>query len=92
MHNAVSSLPEKIKSKIVGGVLFGDTRNVQDGYKVPNFPKDKIHIYCDKDDGVCKGTLMVTNGHFVYALNGDGEKAIAFLKEKIDAAKPGSNA
>lgn len=85
MHNAVSSLPQNIKNKIVGGVLFGDTRNKQDRGQIPNFPKDKVVIYCAASDGVCKGTLAVTGGHFSYIGNGDGPKAVAFLRSKIDA-------
>jgi cutinase len=85
MHNAVSSLPQSVKSKLVAGVLFGDTRNRQDRGQIPKFPKDKITIYCSPQDGVCKGTLQVTGGHFSYIGNGDGPKAVAFLKGKIDA-------
>ncbi|KAF2430444.1 cutinase-domain-containing protein [Tothia fuscella] len=86
MHNTVSALSEAMKSKIVAGVLFGDTRNKQDGYKIANFPKEKVMIFCDSTDGVCEGKLSVTQGHMVYACNGDGPKGISFLKGKIDAA------
>lgn len=89
MHNTVGALPAALKSKIVAGVLFGDTHNKQDGGKVPNFPAEKTRIYCEKSDGVCWGALNVTNGHFVYPLNGDAEKAMAFLKSKINAARRG---
>jgi len=86
MHATVGKLPANIKDKLVGGVLFGDTRNKQDGSAIPNFPKDKVVVYCTKDDGVCGGLLNVTNGHFVYTINGDGDKAMVFLRSKIDAA------
>jgi len=85
MHNAVSGLPADIKAKVVGGVLFGDTRNKQDKGQVPKYPKENVQIFCDPKDGVCKGTLSVTGGHFVYMSNGDGPKAINFLKGKINA-------
>ena len=85
MHNAVSSLPANVKAKLVAGVMFGDTRNRQDRGQIPNFPRDKVTIYCTASDGVCKGGLSVTGGHFAYIGNGDGPKAIAFLKSKIDA-------
>jgi cutinase len=85
MHNAVSSLPANVKAKLVAGVMFGDTRNKQDRGQIPNFPRDKVTIYCASNDGVCKGALNVTGGHFSYINNGDGPKAIAFLKSKIDA-------
>jgi cutinase len=62
MHNTVGALPANIKQKVVGGVLFGDTKNSQDRGQVPNYPKEKVQIYCAKDDGVCWGSLNVTNG------------------------------
>ncbi|KAF1815405.1 cutinase precursor [Eremomyces bilateralis CBS 781.70] len=65
MHGSVKALPNNIKEKIAGGVLFGDTRNAEDNGQVPNFPKDKIKIYCEEDDGVCGQGLSVTGGHFV---------------------------
>jgi cutinase len=86
MHAVVAKLPQNIKNQIVGGVLFGDTKNKQDKGQVPNFPREKVQIYCDKNDGVCKGSLNVTNGHFVYPLNGDIEKALSFLSTRINQA------
>jgi cutinase len=86
MHNTISGLPATLKSKVVAGVLFGDTKNSQDGGKVPNYPKDQVEIFCAKADGVCWGSLNVTNGHFVYTTNGDADKAMSFLKGKIDRA------
>jgi len=84
MHNAVSGLPAALKEKVVGGVLFGDTRNKQDKGQVPNYPKDKVTIFCDKGDGVCGGLLNVNAGHFVYPRDGTTAKAVSFLKGKID--------
>ena len=84
MHKAVSTLPEALKKKVIAGVLFGDTRNSQDKGQVPNYPKDQVMIFCDAADGVCGGQLNVTNAHMVYIGNGDGPKAVAFLKGKID--------
>jgi len=83
-----------IQNKIAGGVLFGDTRNVQDRGRVPGFPKDKVKIFCPTEDGVCLGGLvpMVTNGHFVYPWNGNGDEAVSFLKTKISGMSGGSAA
>jgi cutinase len=92
MHNAVSTLPANIKNKLVAGVMFGDTPNKQDRGQIPNFPKDKVTIFCASNDGVCKGGMNVTGGHFAYITNGDGPKAIAFLKGKIDARLRGGAA
>lgn len=86
MHATVGKLPKEVQEKIAVGVLFGDTRNKQDRSQVPGFPKDKVQVYCDKNDGVCGGLLNVNAGHFVYTVDGTGQKAIKFLKEKIDAA------
>jgi cutinase len=88
MHNAVSALPDALKKKVVAGVLFGDTRNKQDGGQVPKYPKDQVKIFCDPEDGVCFGKLSVTKGHMSYMEPGrtDDKQAVAFLKSKIDPA------
>jgi cutinase len=90
MHNTVSALPAAVKQKIVAGVLFGDTRNKQDGGQVKNYPKDQVMIFCYEDDGVCGGALQVTGAHMNYRKNNEGPKAVAFLKGKIDPALPTS--
>jgi len=90
MMNAVKGLPANIKQKVLGGVLFGYTKNKQTGGSIPNYPKDRVKVFCDETspgrfgDGVCGGTLNVNAGHMVYMRNGDGKKAVAFLKSKID--------
>jgi cutinase len=67
MHNAVAkSVSDEIKAKIAGIVLYGDTRNKQDGGKIPNFPAERVKVFCNKDDGVCGGGLGVNGGHFAY--------------------------
>lgn len=84
MHNTISTLPEPVRKRVLAGVLFGDTRNKQDGGQILNYPKDSVMIFCDAEDGVCGGALKVTNAHMVYIRNGDGPKAVAFLKGKLD--------
>lgn len=86
MHATVGKLPKDVQERIAVGVLFGDTRNKQDKSQVPGFPKEKVEVYCDKNDGVCGGALNVNAGHFVYTVDGTGQKAIKFLKDKLDAA------
>jgi cutinase len=93
MMNAVSKLPANIKSKVVAGVLFGYTKNGQTKGSIPNYPQTQLQVYCNPNtggggykDGVCGGGLNVNGGHFAYMTNGDGQKAIAFLKSKIDPA------
>jgi len=84
MMNAISTLDEGLKNKVVGVVLFGYTKNGQQKSGIPKYPKEKVEVFCAKSDGVCWGALNVSAGHFSYMGNGDGPKAVAFLKGKID--------
>lgn len=59
MHRSIEALPKTIQDRIAGVVLFGDTKNKQDGGRIKNFPPEKVKIYCNPDDGVCGGALMV---------------------------------
>jgi len=79
MMNAVSKVPANVRDRIKGVVLFGYTKNAQKKGGIPNYPKNRVRVFCAKSDGVCGGTLLVTAGHFAYMNNGDGPKAIAFL-------------
>jgi cutinase len=86
MHNAIPQLSPKVRESLTAGVLFGDTKNKQSGGKIPDWPEDKLRIYCAKDDGVCWGGLQVNAGHVSYLGSGDVDKATEYLEEKIDAA------
>jgi len=92
MMNTISKLPENIKSKVAGVVLFGYTKNGQQKGGIPNYPKEKVLVLCSKSDGVCGGQLLVTAGHFSYMGDGSGPKAVSFLTEKINAAGGASGA
>ena len=70
MMNAVKESPKQVQDKIVGVVLFGYTKNKQTNSGIPGFPKSRVAVYCSKGDGVCKGTLAVTGGHFSYMADG----------------------
>jgi len=89
MMNSISKLPAATKSKVAGVVLFGYTKNGQTKGTIPDYPKEKIAVYCSSGDGVCSGALLVTIGHFSYMADGSGPKSIAFLTEKIKAAQGG---
>ncbi|OLN86277.1 putative cutinase 1-like protein 2 [Colletotrichum chlorophyti] len=80
-HRAIESLPDSAKNKILGVVTFGDTQNQQDKGQIPNFPKDKVEIICNKGDEVCKGTLEVKLAHLDYERR--VPEAVDFLVGKI---------
>jgi Cutinase len=82
MHNVISKrLSADIKSRIAGVVLYGDTRNKQDRGRIPNFPADKVKVFCNKNDGVCGGMLVVNGGHLAYA--GQIGAGASFLAERV---------
>ena len=88
MHNVISKkLSSDIKSRIAGVVLYGDTRNKQDGGRIPGFPAERVKVFCNKNDGVCGGMLVVNAGHMAYA-NQIGAGA-SFLVERVNAFRSG---
>jgi cutinase len=90
MMNTISKLPENIKNKVVGVVLFGYTKNGQQKGGIPNYPKQNVLVLCSSSDGVCGGQLLVTIGHFSYMGDGSGPKAVNFLVTKINGAGRGT--
>lgn len=66
MSNAISQLSSTIKDQIKGVVLFGYTKNLQNGGAIPNFPATKTKVYCAVSDAVCWGTLFILPAHFLY--------------------------
>jgi cutinase len=60
MHRAIEALDKKTQDRIAGVVLYGDTKNKQDGGRIKNFPPEKVKIFCNADDGVCGGALRVS--------------------------------
>jgi cutinase len=86
MHNVIPLLSAEVKNQILGGVLFGDTKNTQSNGSIPGIPKENLMIFCEKDDAVCWGKLAVTAGHLMYTQNGDIDRAVNFLASKVDSA------
>jgi cutinase len=84
MHNVIPSLPNDIKSKIVAGVLFGDTRYKNEP-SIPEYPADRVRIFCEVGDVICEGQLYVGKQHFMYKANGYPERAVDFITSQIQA-------
>lgn len=79
MMNAISRSSTEIKDKIKGTVLFGYTQNRQTQGTIPNYPKDRLKVFCTVVDGVCDGTLIVTPGHYAYSGDSIITEASQFL-------------
>jgi len=88
-HRAIEDLSQAVKNQIAAVVTFGDTQNRADKQQIPNFPKDKIKIFCGGAirDTVCDGVLSsaVLLPHLSYG--SDAEEAGRFLIGKIDAVR-----
>jgi cutinase len=63
-------------------VLFGYTKNLQNLGGVPNYPRDRLEVFCAVGDLVCSGTLTITVAHLSYGDEAERE-APAFLISKI---------
>ena len=82
MSNAISGLSSAVRDQIRGVVLFGYTKNLQNGGSIPNFPDSKLKVYCAVGDTVCTGTLIIMGSHFTY-LDDAATTAPTFLESKI---------
>lgn len=83
MTAAVRRLSGDVKDQIAGVVLYGNTRNRQEGGKIPGFPSENAKTYCNISDGVCGGALVVTAGHLTYTR--DVDDAVQWLSERVTA-------
>ena len=84
VHRAIEDLSDSIKNQIVGVVTYGDTQNLQDGGRIPNFPTNKLKIICNTGDLVCVGTLTILTPHLDYVRR--VPEAVSFLTGKLQAA------
>ena len=82
MHGSVSRLSSAIQSQIWGVITFGDTRNKQDNGQIPNFPKDKVRIFCAPFDVLCLNLDLISPTHFSYVIY--ISNAIAWVKDLFD--------
>jgi cutinase len=88
-HRAIEDLSEAVKTQIAGVVTFGDTQARRDNQQIPNFPRDKLKIFCGGAvrDTVCDGNLAgaVLLPHLSYGR--DAGEAGKFLIGKINAVR-----
>ncbi|KAL6703108.1 hypothetical protein ACN47E_010170 [Coniothyrium glycines] len=81
---AISDTSSTVRNKIVGTVLFGYTKNQQNGGRIPNYSQDGLKVFCAFGDLVCEGTLTILPAHLSYSDEASNE-APAFLISKIGA-------
>ncbi|KAG6076944.1 hypothetical protein E4U16_002499 [Claviceps sp. LM84 group G4] len=79
---AVSNASPEIRNQIVATVLFGYTKNLQNGGQIPNYPPDRVKVFCNPGDMVCTGSLMITPAHLNYIPQAGGA-APQFLESKV---------
>ena len=84
VHRAIEGQSAAVKNKIVGVITYGDTQNLQDGGRIPNFPPEKTLIICNTGDAVCVGTLTILAPHLDYVRR--VSEAVKFLVGKIGTA------
>lgn len=81
MDGSIQALSSSIQSQVKGVVLFGFTRNLQDGGRIPNYPTAQTKVYCAVGDLVCDGTLDITAAHLSYGV--DAPDAASFLASMV---------
>ncbi|KXS96462.1 hypothetical protein AC578_3231 [Pseudocercospora eumusae] len=75
-----------VAGQVAGAILYGYTRNQQNGGRIPNYPTERTKVFCAAGDLVCKGTLIVLAPHFSYGV--DVDEAAEFLAQRVQAAVP----
>lgn len=88
VSNALTQLAGDNKGaydQVVGAVLFGYTKNQQNGGVIPGYPAEKTKVFCNQADAVCYGTLFILPDHFLY-FDVAANEAPAFLEQQINKA------
>lgn len=83
--NALTESTSAIHDQVAGAVLFGYTKNEQNGGRIPGYPTDKTAIFCNEGDAVCTGSLLILPAHHQYEAAASGP-APEFLVEQISGA------
>ncbi|KAF3037613.1 hypothetical protein E8E12_002813 [Didymella heteroderae] len=79
---AIPKLDAALRERVVGTVLFGYTKNLQNRGGINSYPASNLKVYCATGDLVCTGTLTITAAHFSYLDEAAGP-APQFLQSKI---------
>ncbi|CAP65625.1 uncharacterized protein PODANS_6_11140 [Podospora anserina S mat+] len=82
---AIRDSTAAIREKIKGVVLFGYTKNRQNNGGIPNYPSNRLTVFCESGDLVCSGTLIVTPAHGEYQ-DEARDQAPKFLIARINAS------
>ncbi|KAG5980645.1 hypothetical protein E4U55_003805 [Claviceps digitariae] len=82
---AVSAASPAVRNQIAATVLFGYTKNLQNNGKIPNYPADRVKVFCNPGDMVCTGSLFITEAHLNYA-PAAANAAPQFLENKVAVA------
>lgn len=79
---AIRDSSAAIREQIKGVVLFGWTKNLQNNGRIPNYPADRLKVFCALGDLVCTGSLVVLPAHLTYGDEAEDE-APKFLLSKV---------
>ncbi|KAM0482152.1 hypothetical protein ACHAP7_004379 [Fusarium lateritium] len=82
---SIEDLSTSVRDKVVGTVLFGYTKNLQNAGRIPNYPRERTLVFCNVGDLVCTGSLIVATPHLLYQSDASGP-APEFLIQRVDAS------
>ncbi|KAF4420582.1 cutinase precursor [Fusarium acutatum] len=81
---SIEDLSTAVRNKVVGTVLFGYTKNLQNLGRIPNYPRERTLVFCNFGDLVCTGSLIVAAPHLAYQSDASGP-APQFLIQRVAA-------